>query len=349
MRWMLRRHSCSSKSGVVQPARKGVDDLAPVRPRAARAAHGQDEREAELGVVVGIELLDARKLLGRAVGQAGLASARWWIRRSALARPWPCPPARGGRGSAPAACRVPASRTTCTITCFRWASERNGRCASAAWVAIQGECSYRPSSMRGGLVGEARVELFQCQCHGFRLLAGKGGPASSGARCRCGGRPRRGHGPGHGPGTAAAPRMRPGGPAAGSACRCSASWVRRRRAGRPRRTARRSCPQVGVEVIALRESPGAARSACRWCPACRARSAAAPRAAVGLAHLHPERQVVAVVVAVVLEAAVVGHQAAGVGAVAPGVPAQRRSPVSWLMISMPMRMCSRSVASSTAW
>ena len=46
-------------------------------------------------------------------------------------------------------------------------------------------------------------------------------------------------------------------------------------------------------------------------------------AAVGSGHRHPERQVVAVVVAVVLVAAVVGHQAFGVGAVAPGVPTQR--------------------------
>ena len=45
--------------------------------------------------------------------------------------------------------------------------------------------------------------------------------------------------------------------------------------------------------------------------------------AVGLLDLHPERQVIAVVVAVVLEAAEVGHQPARVGAVAAGVPAQR--------------------------
>ena len=44
--------------------------------------------------------------------------------------------------------------------------------------------------------------------------------------------------------------------------------------------------------------------------------------AVAFAHLHPKRQVVAVVVAVVFKAAKVSHQAARVGAVAPGVPAQ---------------------------
>ncbi len=54
-------------------ASKVVDDLALGQPRAARAAHRQDEREAELRVVVGVELLDLRELLGRAVGQAGLA------------------------------------------------------------------------------------------------------------------------------------------------------------------------------------------------------------------------------------------------------------------------------------
>ena len=45
--------------------------------------------------------------------------------------------------------------------------------------------------------------------------------------------------------------------------------------------------------------------------------------AVASAHLHPERQVVAVVVAVVFEAAIVGHQPARAGAVAAGIPAQR--------------------------
>jgi len=45
--------------------------------------------------------------------------------------------------------------------------------------------------------------------------------------------------------------------------------------------------------------------------------------AVALFHLHPEGQVVAVVIAVVFEAAVVSHQSARARAVAPGVPAQR--------------------------
>jgi hypothetical protein len=45
--------------------------------------------------------------------------------------------------------------------------------------------------------------------------------------------------------------------------------------------------------------------------------------AVGLLHLGPQRQVVAVVVGVVEEAAVIGDQAAGVGGVAAGVPAER--------------------------
>ena len=54
----------------VQAALEGVDDLAAVQPQPARAAHGQDERPAEARVVVGIQLLQARELGGRAVGQA---------------------------------------------------------------------------------------------------------------------------------------------------------------------------------------------------------------------------------------------------------------------------------------
>ena len=60
--------------GVVrQAALERGDDLAPVQPRAARAAHGQHEGPAELGVVGGVELLQVRKLFGRAIGQARLA------------------------------------------------------------------------------------------------------------------------------------------------------------------------------------------------------------------------------------------------------------------------------------
>ncbi len=58
---------------VVQPALEGGNDLGLVQSRAARAAHRQDEGEAELGVVVGIELLDLGELGRRAIGQPGLA------------------------------------------------------------------------------------------------------------------------------------------------------------------------------------------------------------------------------------------------------------------------------------
>ena len=56
-----------------QAPRKGLDDLLLVQPQAARATHRQNERKAELGVVVGIELLDHRKLCRRALRQACLA------------------------------------------------------------------------------------------------------------------------------------------------------------------------------------------------------------------------------------------------------------------------------------
>ena len=56
-----------------QAALEGVDDLPLAQAGAARSAHRQDEGEAELGVVVGVQLLDAGEFLGRAIGQAGLA------------------------------------------------------------------------------------------------------------------------------------------------------------------------------------------------------------------------------------------------------------------------------------
>ena len=55
---------------VVQAAREGVDDLRARQPRAARPAHGQDEREAKARVVVPVELLQSRKFFGRAVREA---------------------------------------------------------------------------------------------------------------------------------------------------------------------------------------------------------------------------------------------------------------------------------------
>jgi len=61
------------KVGVtVQAALEGLDDLRLVQPHASRATHRQDEGPAELGVVVGVELLDFGELFGCAVGQARL-------------------------------------------------------------------------------------------------------------------------------------------------------------------------------------------------------------------------------------------------------------------------------------
>jgi hypothetical protein len=58
---------------VGQPPHEGRNDLLARQAQAARPAHGQHEGKAELGVVVGVELLDAGEFLGCAVGQAGLA------------------------------------------------------------------------------------------------------------------------------------------------------------------------------------------------------------------------------------------------------------------------------------
>ena len=65
--------------------------------------------------------------------------------------------------------------------------------------------------------------------------------------------------------------------------------------------------------------------------------------------LHPVRQVVGVGVGVVEEAAVLDDESARVRAVAAGVPADRRRAGQLADRLDGRRMCSRSVASSTAW
>ncbi|MNR63376.1 hypothetical protein D3C85_1856730 [compost metagenome] len=58
---------------MLQASRKGGDDFLLVQPLAARPAHRQDEGKAEARVVVGVELLDARELLERALRESGPA------------------------------------------------------------------------------------------------------------------------------------------------------------------------------------------------------------------------------------------------------------------------------------
>jgi hypothetical protein len=77
MRWMLRRHSANSKSGWPCSRRSKVAMIsALVQARAARAAHRQDEGQAELRVVGRVELLDAREFLGVQCGEARPCPAR---------------------------------------------------------------------------------------------------------------------------------------------------------------------------------------------------------------------------------------------------------------------------------
>ncbi|MNV30859.1 hypothetical protein D3C71_1221460 [compost metagenome] len=57
---------------IVEPAREFIDDLLAVQTRAARAAHGQDEGKAEARVVVGVQLLQARQFVGRAMREPRL-------------------------------------------------------------------------------------------------------------------------------------------------------------------------------------------------------------------------------------------------------------------------------------
>ena len=68
-----------------QAPRKGFNDLLLVQPQSTRATHRQNEGKAELGVVVGVELLDHRKLCRRALRQTRLALLVGGLGRQALA------------------------------------------------------------------------------------------------------------------------------------------------------------------------------------------------------------------------------------------------------------------------
>ena len=147
MRWMLRRLSCSSKSGWLCTRRsKGVDDLLLWQTGAARPAHRQDEGEAELRVVVGVELLDLRKLGRGAVRQAGLVLlicgfGGQRVADHGLARKFGVGADQGQlrlrarRRPAPASWRVSGG------------PPKQKGVAPARPAAIHGECSYRPSSI----------------------------------------------------------------------------------------------------------------------------------------------------------------------------------------------------------
>ena len=201
-----------------------------VQAGAARAAHRQDEGKAELRVVVGVELLDAARtprgvqlvrpaLLCSLVDSAvrllltiALPASSGWarIRASCLSRPAPAHDPRHRvlqvreRAEGPLRQRALARSR---------ASAR--RCRRAA---------RRPRPARGG------VELFDGECH-VSLLRGRGGLASSAARCRRGGRPRRG--------------------------RAAAMWSRKRCSARdaPGRPSRRQC--MPMLIIFGASSPSA--------------------------------------------------------------------------------------------
>ena len=87
----------------------------------------------------------------------------------------------------------PASCRTCVMQCFRCAQEAKGRCAKAR-SAIQGECSYRPSS---SCVASATVAVLSCVR--VSVMVCRGVWLSSGAQHLICGRPTLGHGLGCGP------------------------------------------------------------------------------------------------------------------------------------------------------
>ncbi|MNV36366.1 hypothetical protein D3C71_1278390 [compost metagenome] len=149
---------------VVQAPRKGVDDLPLGQARAARPAHGEDEREAEALVVGRVELLDALELLGRAVGQARRALlvggfGREVFRHHGFAR-------QLGVGADKTQLGVQlgsAHHLRQRVLQVRQRSEgplRQGLLGKPRRVFVQ------PVQQRQGLGGAGGVELFQGQWHG---------------------------------------------------------------------------------------------------------------------------------------------------------------------------------------
>ena len=70
---------------LVQAARQGGNDLSAAQAQATRPAHRQDEGEAKARVVGGVELLDAGKFFGCAIGQARFALFVGGLGRQGLA------------------------------------------------------------------------------------------------------------------------------------------------------------------------------------------------------------------------------------------------------------------------
>ncbi len=185
---------------IVQPAGKGLDDLLAIQAGAARPAHGQDEGEAELRVVVCIELLDALELLQRAIGEAGLALfagrlAGESLRHHGLAGELGVRPDQGQL-------LVRAGRAHDVRQRLLQMRERSEGPLRQSLPRDPRRVFVQPVEQAGGLRRIGGVDLFQGQRH--VMLPNKGGPAASGERCRCGVPPTRDRAVRCDPGSAAA-------------------------------------------------------------------------------------------------------------------------------------------------
>ena len=124
---------------VLEPALEGGDDLRLGQPVAARPAHGQHEREAELLVVGGVEALQRRELLGRARVRPALPCS--CVDSAVIALAIIALPASSGwaRSSARCSSRL-ASASVSTRARLSCARSRTGGAAQAR-SATHGECS----------------------------------------------------------------------------------------------------------------------------------------------------------------------------------------------------------------
>jgi hypothetical protein len=192
---------------VAQAALEGGDDLALVQADAARAAHREDEGKTELRVVLRVELLDVRELLGRAVREAGLGLFVGGLGGERLGHHGLACEFRVGADQRKL--RLPASLVEHGHHGVFERGQRGEGALGQRLFRDPGRVFVETVEHLRGFGQRRSVELFQGDGHGGGLRrhvqgASRGGWLSSGARCPGAARPRPCRVAGCGPGNAAA-------------------------------------------------------------------------------------------------------------------------------------------------
>ena len=156
MRWMLRRASASSNSGWLSSRRAKVSMISclerPV-PRGPRTARMNGKPKRSLYAALSCWMRSNSSGV-HCVRPALLCS---WVDSAVRLFATMALPASSGWARIRANCASSSAvRTTCASACFRCARLRKGRCARAS-SAIQGECSYSPSSSDSASAGLAAL------------------------------------------------------------------------------------------------------------------------------------------------------------------------------------------------